>query len=121
MQKSIKLLFLIFSILLVSCGKIVNIEINNMPQVEYALEFPSGNIYKLAGVCENQICRFIIFDSLGMPIINKEYMNNKFKSVKFLPPNNKYDELFKYIISTSGNIDKFSFKIDNQNINIYKE
>lgn len=127
MQKSSKiniyikfLLFLILNALLLSCAAGIPVNISSMEQVNYTIEYPNGNIYQMSAVCSETVCRFIVFDSLGMPVVDKEYSNGKFKNMKFLPPNKKYDNLFIYIINNRGSINQFEYKINNTAVTIYK-
>lgn len=114
------LLFLILNALLLSCAGGIPVNISSMGQVNYTIEYPNGNTYQLSAVCGEDMCRYIVFDSLGMPVVNKEYSNGKFKNVKFLPPNKKYDNLFIYIINNRGNINQFEYKINNTAVIVYK-
>ena len=87
------LLFLILNAVLLSCAAGISVNVCPMEQVNYTIEYPNGSIYQMSAVCSETMCRFILFDALGMPVVDKEYSNKKFKNMKFLPPNNKYDNL----------------------------
>lgn len=46
---------------------------------------------------------FALFDPLGAPLAHKKFENNKFESMKFLPPKKYYDKLFFYILTLLEN------------------
>ncbi len=114
------LLFLSLYVAVSSCASHIFINISSMEQADYILEFADGSLQQLSAVCSENMCKFIVFDTLGMPIVSKEYSNNKFHSVKFLPPNSKYDVLFAYIVENEGSKDKFLFNIGDKSITVYK-
>lgn len=114
------LLFLILNAVLLSCAAGIPVNISPMEQVNYTIEYPNGSTYQMSAVCSETMCRFILFDSLGMPVVDKEYSNNKFKNIKFLPPNNKYDNLFAYIINSRGSENRFVYKINHTTVTVYK-
>ncbi len=114
------LLFLILNAVLISCAAGIHANVSPMEQVNYTIEYPNGSIYQMSAVCSETMCRFILFDALGMPVVDKEYSNKKFKSIKFLPPNNKYDSLFAYIINSRGSENQFVYKINNTTVIVYK-
>lgn len=114
------IILLIVNVLLFSCAANIHINLNPIEQVNYTIEYPNGKIYQMSAVCSEIMCRFILFDSLGMPVVDKEYSNNKFRNKKFLPPNNKYNHLFAYIINSRGSESKFEYKIDGTIVTVHK-
>lgn len=114
------LLILILNAVLLSCAAGIHVNVSPMEQVNYTIEYPNGSIYQMSAVCSDTVCRFILFDALGMPVVDKEYSNNKFKNMKFLPPNNKYNNLFVYIINSRGIESQFIYKINNTTVTVYK-
>lgn len=62
---------------------------------------------------ENGSFHFVLTDTLGAPKIKKDFEKGEFKSVAFLPPNDKFDPLFYEIlrqIKHSNEKLEFSFK-----------
>ena len=47
---------------------------------------------------QNAIVHFVLTDTLGVPKLKKDFINGRFKSVAFLPPNAEFDELFVQIL-----------------------
>lgn len=116
-----KIAFLMFLyVVVVSCGSHILIKVTTLEQSDYTLRYTDGIIQQLSVVCNNGICNFIVIDTLGMPIVSKEYRDNKFKNTKFLPPNKQYDMLFAYIVETKGKDSQFEFKIGNKTVTVYK-
>ncbi len=47
---------------------------------------------------QNSVVHFVLTDALGVPKLKKDFINGRFKSVAFLPPNAEFDELFVQIL-----------------------
>ena len=62
--------------------------------------------------------RFVMIDTFGMPLADKELVDSEFKNLKFLRPNSDYNQLFLEILELlSKNTKEATIKIDNK---IYK-
>lgn len=114
------LFYLILSVAVLSCGSHIFIHINNMEQSDYSLQFDDGSIQQVSTVCSDNICKFIVLDTLGTPVVSKEFDGTKFKNVKFLPPNKHYDMLFIHIIKTKGEDKQFNFTVGDKPVTVYK-
>lgn len=114
------LLLIIINMAVLSCASHIFIKLTDMEQVDYTLLFDNGGIQHLSAVCDENVCKFVVFDALGMPIVSKEYRNGSFINMKFLPPNKNYDMLFAYIVENKGKKQKFRFTIGNAAADVYK-
>ncbi len=56
------------------------------------------NSQKTSENAQNSVVHFVLTDALGVPKLKKDFINGKFKSVAFLPPNAEFDELFVQIL-----------------------
>lgn len=93
----------------------------NMQQKEFVLQ-QNNDKYMLVVDAKDSIFRFVVFDMLGVPIVDKTLKNGKFTSMKFLYPSARFDKLFVEILSVIEKDENFvetmieNFKVKNVSI-----
>lgn len=89
--------FFVLLLALNACAKhYENIVLENFSQRNFSVK--KEQEFLLFVSKENEIYHFVLTDALGVPKLKKDFANNEFKSVAFLPPNAEFDTLFYEIL-----------------------
>lgn len=105
-------IFLIVFIL--GCSTKYNlVKLDEFSKKEFVVEYDK-KIARLFVSSQNGVYKFVMIDSLGVPLSSKKFENNKFANLKFLPPNSKFDKLFVEVSKMiKNNIKKDKFILEN--------
>ena len=106
------------ALFLASCSdKFTAPKLENFNQKEFIV-VDENRVNRLFVSNQNGIYRFVMIDTFGMPLADKELVDSEFKNLKFLRPNSDYNQLFLEILELlSKNTKEATIKIDNK---IYK-
>lgn len=106
------------AIFLAGCVHKINVpKLSNFSQKEFIIS-DENTANRLFVSSQDGIYRFVMFGPFGVPLADKELKDSKFKSLKFLPPNADFNELFLGILEVlSKNAKEATIKTDKK---IYK-
>ncbi|MGG7049153.1 MULTISPECIES: hypothetical protein [unclassified Campylobacter] len=85
------------AIFFAGCTQKINTPELSFTQKEFIITSKSDE-NRLVVSNQDGIYRFVMFNSFGVPVSDKELRDGRFKSVKFLPPNGEHDQLFLGIL-----------------------
>lgn len=89
-----KILVIVLALFFIGCATKFDVpEMKNFNQVEFIIKDGKEN-YRLIVAHADESYRFMMFDALLSPVADYELKDNKFKSLKFLPPKSGLDGLF---------------------------
>lgn len=78
--------------------------------------------YMLVVDAKDSVFRFVVFDMLGVPVVDKILKDGRFKSMKFLHPDTRFDKLFVEILNVIEKSEDLvdmtieNFKVENVSI-----
>ncbi|MGG7074426.1 hypothetical protein U5B43_09325 [Campylobacter sp. 9BO] len=106
------------AIFFAGCTQKINTPELSFTQKEFIITSKSDE-NRLVVSNQDGIYHFVMFNSFGVPVSDKKLMDGRFKSVKFLPPNSEYDQLFLGILEIlKANVSKAQVKTSKDNYGV---